>query len=69
MQNIQYILYFLAVILVTGTLFAWYQFTVVWREHKCGQGTCDNPWTSKCFIGAVFFTLALGVTLYAIAIL
>lgn len=64
MTNIQIAVYLLIAILLGGTLYAWYQFTVVYREHKCGANDCENPWTSKCFVGAVFFTLALMVALY-----
>lgn len=69
MGNIQLLLYSLTAILLGGTLFAWYQFTVVWRDHKCGVSNCNNPWTSKCFIGAIFFTVALGIALYITTIL
>lgn len=55
----------LNIILAGGTIFAWYQFylTYTGKCDECSGGSCDisvrkNPFKSKCFIGALFFTLA-----------
>jgi hypothetical protein len=52
------------VILLVGTLFAWFNFGkefVAWRKKVCpaGCGSCVNPLLSPCLYGAIFFTAAL----------
>jgi len=54
------------VVLICGTLFAWYNFTREMIDYlnarACTLGCADagtNPFLTPCFGGAVFFTLAL----------
>lgn len=64
----------LVAVLAGGTIFAWYQFAKILISRKdvcsaCVPGQpCEakRPFRSKCFVGAVFFTLALGLAVYAI---
>lgn len=55
-------------VLLAGTAYAWYNWYLV-LVNKCS--TCsisvhENPFTSKCFWGALFFTLALLVNIYSL---
>jgi len=64
-------LYTLLVVLALGTLYAWYQFALV-VKNKCDTCSVDlhqSPFRSKCFVGAVFFTTAFLLTLYAVLLL
>jgi hypothetical protein len=70
-MNLQTTLYTLVVVLGLGTLYAWYQFAKV-VLNKCDTCSIDlhkNPFKSKCFIGAVFFTLAFALAIYAVVLL
>jgi len=60
-------LYTLDVVLALGTLYAWYQFALVVKNRcdTCAVGLHKNPFRSKCFVGAVFFTAAFLLALYA----
>jgi len=56
----------LVLVLSLGTLYAWYQFARILRK-KCDTCSLDletNPFKSKCFIGAIFFTVALLLAVY-----
>ena len=56
-------MYMLDAVLFAGTVYAWYQFYKVWH-NKCDTCSVDlhmSPFKSKCFVGAVFFTLALAL--------
>ena len=53
-------------VLLGGTVFAWYNFAIEfinWTNGKVCTTGCSvdltNPFLSKCFFGAVFFTIAL----------
>ncbi len=61
------ILYFLTGVLALGTAYAWYQFAQVVLNNcdTCSTGLHQSPFHSKCFVGAVFFTLALLLAVYA----
>ena len=64
-------LYTLLVVLLLGTLYAGYQFALV-VKNKCDTCSVDlhqSPFKSKCFVGAVFFTTAFLLTLYAVLLL
>ncbi|MBL7058692.1 hypothetical protein ISS03_05145 [Patescibacteria group bacterium] len=70
MLDITSTIYILVSVLAGGTLFAWFQFYMEYRGYckGCSTNTCSpklrkNPFMSKCFVGAVFFTLALGLAL------
>lgn len=63
-------IYYLVGILAGGTVFAWFNFYLEFsgRCDSCSSGECSpkvkaNPFISKCFFGAVFFTLALALAL------
>lgn len=59
------------IVLIAGTVFAWYQWIKVLTEHKrcsanpasCATCIPEKPFQSKCFYGAVFFTIALGLNI------
>jgi len=67
-MDLQTTLCTLNVVLATGTAYAWYQFYMVVRDKcdTCSIGLSKNPFKSKCFVGAVFFTLAFALALYAL---
>jgi len=60
------------VILLAGTVFAWYNFSrelISWRASgTCTLGcsanpaTLTNPFYTPCFYGAIFFTLAFALS-------
>lgn len=56
------------VILFLGTAYAWYNWylVLVGRCETCSVSVHDKPFTSKCFVGAIFFTLALVVNVVAL---
>lgn len=61
MFDITATLWTLDVVLVLGTIYAWYQFALV-LARQCDTCSVDlkaNPFKSKCFVGAIFFSLAL----------
>ncbi|MCB9802425.1 hypothetical protein H6761_00190 [Candidatus Nomurabacteria bacterium] len=64
-------IYILNVVLALGTIYAWYQFAkvVMNKCDTCSVGLHQNPFKSKCFVGAVFFSLAFVFALYALIIL
>ncbi len=67
-MNLQTTLYVLNVVLALGTIYAWYQFYKV-VANQCDTCSIDlhkNPFKSKCFVGAVFFTLAFILALYSL---
>jgi hypothetical protein len=53
------------IVLLGGTLFAWFNFTtelIDWMEKRACTTGCVvglvNPFTTPCFYGAIFFTIA-----------
>ncbi len=61
------VLYILTSVLTLGTIYAWYQFYKV-VSNKCDTCSVDlhqNPFKSKCFTGAVFFTVSFALAAYA----
>lgn len=69
-MSLQTTLYILNAVLALGTIYAWYQFAKV-VMNKCDTCSIDlhqNPFKSKCFVGAVFFSLAFIFALYALVI-
>ncbi|MBT6691193.1 hypothetical protein HOB10_02595 [Candidatus Parcubacteria bacterium] len=70
-MSLDNILYALVAVLGLGTIYAWYQFYKV-VANKCDTCSIDlheNPFKSKCFTGAVFFTLSLALAVYAVILL
>jgi len=63
-------LYVLNGVLAAGTGYAWYQFYLVVAKKcdTCSVALEANPFKSKCFVGAVFFTLAFAIALYALTL-
>jgi len=66
MNNILYMfdlsttVYALVVVLALGTIYAWYQFALV-LARRCDTCSVDlkaSPFKSKCFVGAIFFSVA-----------
>ncbi len=60
----------LALVLALGTAYSWYQFYKVLAK-KCDTCSVDlhqSPFKSKCFVGAVFFTAAFVLALYALSL-
>jgi len=58
-------------VLVIGTIYAWYQFyqILVKRCDTCSVGLMKSPFKSKCFVGALFFTAALALAIYAFSLI
>ncbi|MBT4850052.1 hypothetical protein HON36_04325 [Candidatus Parcubacteria bacterium] len=67
-MDLQNTLYVLNVVLGLGTIYAWYQFykVVANKCDTCSVGLHENPFKSKCFTGAVFFTLSFALAIYAL---
>lgn len=68
MFDITSTVYYLVGVLAGGTIFAWVQFYLEYKGYckSCSSGKCSpsvksNPFFSKCFIGAVFFTISLAL--------
>lgn len=61
----------LVVVLALGTIYAWYQFYKVYIGScdTCSVGLKASPFKSKCFVGALFFTAAFALSLYALTLL
>lgn len=58
-------IYLLDAVLALGTIYAWYQFALV-LARRCDTCSVDlkaSPFKSKCFVGAIFFSLALVLAL------
>ena len=64
--------YLQSIILSAGTIFAWGNFTVEMARFLrsrgepllgCSGAVVANPFYTPCFFGAIFFTLALAVSL------
>lgn len=55
-------------VLLVGTLYAWYNWYLVLKGKckTCSVEVHANPFTSKCFWGALFFTLAFIVSIWAL---
>ncbi|OGD70162.1 hypothetical protein A3I18_02295 [Candidatus Campbellbacteria bacterium RIFCSPLOWO2_02_FULL_35_11] len=64
------VLQLLILVLSLGTIYAWYQFyqVLVKRCDTCSVGLMESPFKSKCFVGAVFFTLSLALAIYSITL-
>ena len=60
-------IYTLIVVLALGTVYAWYQFALVLarRCDTCSVKLKASPFRSKCFIGAIFFSLSFVIALNA----
>jgi len=60
----------LVIVLGGGTAYAWYQYMLVVLKKcdTCSISLKDNPFKSKCFVGAVFFTLAFILAIYSITL-
>ncbi len=70
MINLITILYILTITLGAGTIFAWYQVYKIAnkKEGACVGDECGNLFTSKCFVGAIFFTIAFSLAIYAVTL-
>ena len=60
-------LWALNVVLALGTIYAWYQFALVLARQcdTCSVDLKENPFRSKCFVGAIFFSLGFVLALNA----
>lgn len=60
MFNITATLLVLDIVLVLGMVYAWYQFALVLARQcdTCSVDLKESPFKSKCFVGAIFFSLA-----------
>ena len=67
-MDIKNVLYILNAVLALGTLYAWYQFykVVANKCDTCSIVLLQNPFKSKCFTGAIFFTLSFGLAIWAL---
>lgn len=69
-MDLQNVLYLLNVVLGLGTIYAWYQFYKV-VANKCDTCSVDlhqNPFKSKCFTGAIFFSLSFALAIWTLLI-
>lgn len=67
-MDLKNVLYLLNIVLAGGVAYSWYQFYKV-VANKCDTCSIDlhkSPFKSKCFVGAVFFTLAFVLALWAL---
>lgn len=57
--------YLLDAVLIMGTAFSWYQFALVLARKcdTCSVGLKTSPFKSKCFVGAIFFSIALALAI------
>ncbi len=57
-------------VLLVGTIYAWYNWVLVLlgRCKTCSVSVHDSPFTSKCFWGALFFTVALLINIWMILV-
>lgn len=62
---------FLNIVLGLGVIYSWYQFSLVVANKcdTCSIGLHKNPFKSKCFVGAIFFTVSSALALYALYLL
>jgi len=69
-MNLQIVLYLLNIVLAAGTIYAWYQFykVVANKCDTCSVGLHQNPFKSKCFMGALFFSLSFILAIWALLI-
>ena len=67
MFDITTTMYALLIVLALGTIYAWYQFAMVLARKcdTCSVGLQKSPFRSKCFVGALFFSLAFVIALNA----
>jgi len=67
MFDINTTIYALVVILALGTIYAWYQFALVLGRKcdTCSVSLKTSPFKSKCFVGAIFFSLSFILALNA----
>ncbi len=62
-------LYIQLAILIGGSLFAWINFIKVIYKKCEACGTGGKAFDSKCFTGAIFFTLALALNIVALLLI
>ena len=57
----------LIIVLLMGTIYAWYQFILVLARQcdTCSLDLKENPFKSKCFVGAIFFSVAFVLSINA----
>ena len=60
-------IYLLTAVLGAGTAYAWFQFykVVANKCDTCSIGLHQSPFKSKCFVGALLFSVAFALALYA----
>ncbi|MBU0614008.1 hypothetical protein KJ766_01840 [Patescibacteria group bacterium] len=70
-MNLEATIYLLDAVLIAGNIFAWYQFYKVIKNScdTCSVDLHKSPFKSKCFWGAIFFSIALALSLYATILL
>jgi hypothetical protein len=67
-MDLQNVVYLLNIVLAGGTLYSWYQFykVVANKCDTCSINLHESPFKSKCFTGAVFFTLAFALAIWVL---
>ena len=67
MLDLSQTIYSLVAVLTLGTIYAWYQFALVLARKcdTCSVSLQESPFKSKCFVGAIFFSVALALSLNA----
>ena len=68
-MELKLVIEILTVVLGAGTAYAWYQFYNVVRNKcdTCSVGLHQSPFKSKCFVGAIFFSVAFALSCYALS--
>lgn len=67
MFDINTTVYALIIVLALGTVYSWYQFALVLARKcdTCSPDLKESPFKSKCFVGAIFFSVALVLSINA----
>jgi len=67
MFDINTTIWALVIVLSLGTIYSWYQFALVLARKcdTCSVGLKEGPFKSKCFVGAIFFSVSLVLALNA----
>lgn len=64
-MNLEILIKLEFVVLLAGTIYAWYNWylVLVGKCKTCSISVHENPFSSKCFWGALFFTGAFIVNI------
>ncbi len=68
-MSLEIVLILLTAVLAGGSGYSWFQFYKVVKNQcdTCSVGLHQSPFKSKCFTGAVFFTVAFVLSCWALS--